>query len=173
MSGNSADQRAALAMVGHHAELAEALTRQVGQVLNLVERAELPAADRARLDLVAWLRRELVPHAMAEESALYPAAADDPRGRLLIEGMLAEHRAITELVEEIDAWRSPVRGAAAAATLAGMFASHLAKENDLILPLLVSSDQVSLADLLAGMHELLGDQGEAARQASGHQHVAG
>ena len=34
--------------------------------------------------------------------------------------------------------------------------SHLAKENDLVLPLLWTTPGVSVAELLGGLHELLG-----------------
>ncbi|WP_327002554.1 hypothetical protein OHA72_46770 [Dactylosporangium sp. NBC_01737] len=37
-----------------------------------------------------------------------------------------------------------------------LFAVHLVKENDLVLPLPVSAPHVSPAEILAGMHELLG-----------------
>ena len=36
------------------------------------------------------------------------------------------------------------------------FDSHLVKENEQILPLLAGSAEVSLADILGGIHELLG-----------------
>jgi uncharacterized protein (DUF2249 family) len=35
---------------------------------------------------------------------------------------------------------------------------HLAKENDLVLPLLLSAPDASLAEVLTGMHELLGHE---------------
>ena len=51
-----------------------------------------------------------------------------------------------------------VRAAAAATALRVVFDDHLRKENELVLPLLVSSPDVSVAALLAGMHELAAGQ---------------
>jgi uncharacterized protein (DUF2249 family) len=163
---DGADHRAAQAVVGHHAELAAALD---GHVSALIEAASIGSSRltwQRRDQLVAWLRAELLPHAAAEEAGLYPAAAAQPDGRLLVDGMLAEHQAITAVVAELEAAASPVDAAVAARALSALFAVHLAKENDLILPLLLAAEQVSLAGLLEGMHELLG-AGQASRGCAG------
>jgi hypothetical protein len=121
----------------------------------------LPEAEQTRQDLLGYLRRDLIPHARAEEEALYPAAAARPGGGPLVEGMIGEHRAIMALVDELATASSPIRAAAAARALTVLFATHLAKENELVLPLLVAAPDVSLASLLAGLHELLGADGHA------------
>lgn len=87
---------------------------------------------------------------------MYPAAQELPEGRLLVAGMLAEHQVITELVHDIGSAPDAVTAAASAKALAVVFDSHLGKENDLVLPLLLSTPGVSVAELLSGMHELLG-----------------
>lgn len=69
--------------------------------------------------------------------------------------MLAEHKAIAQLVGEVSS-AEPVRAAAAGYALQVLFEVHLAKENQLVLPLVAGNSAVSLADILAGMHELLG-----------------
>jgi uncharacterized protein (DUF2249 family)/iron-sulfur cluster repair protein YtfE (RIC family) len=160
---HAADQRAAAAVVAHHAQLAEALAGQTRRLLDAVEHGDQTATEVARRDLLGWLRDDLVPHALAEERTLYPAAAALPGGALLVDGMLDEHRAITALVDELDGTAdAPVRAAAAGRALTAVFATHLAKENTLVLPLLVVAGEVSLAGLLDGMHALLGghDQGQ-------------
>jgi uncharacterized protein (DUF2249 family) len=63
---------------------------------------------------------------------------------------------IGALVDELEQAPTPVRAAAAARALRSLFESHLAKENELVLPLLAADPAVSVADLLGGMHELLG-----------------
>ncbi len=164
----AADQDAAVrAVINHHAQLAADLNAHVESLLGLVETDQLLKAATARQELVDFVRAEILPHAHAEEQALYPPAAALPQGGLLVDGMLAEHRALSALVEQVAPTDgqadSLVRAAAAARALAALFASHLAKENGLILPLLVAAD-VSLAELLDGMHDLLGaaDAGAAA-----------
>lgn len=160
----ASDQAAAEAVVAHHAQLAQTLAEHVERLLAAVERGSDPDAERARLDLLRWLSADLVPHAKAEEETLYPAAAANPRGAMLITGMLDEHRAILGLVAEIDQPVSPLRAAAAARALGAVFAVHLAKENELVLPLLVESDDVSIAGLLEGMHALLGEHAHGAHE---------
>ncbi len=150
------DAEAAEAVERHHAQMAGALAVLVEEVRRTASAADSSEATVARERLVAWLERELVPHALAEEKAMYPAAQNLPEGRLLVTGMLAEHQVITGLVGDLAAAPDPVSAAAAAKALKVMFDSHLAKENELVLPLLVSAPDVSVAALLDGMHEVLG-----------------
>lgn len=155
MSHSDADHAAADAVVAHHSELVAALTRRVAS-LRAAARANDQRWRDSRQDLVTWLRTELLPHAAAEEQALYPPAAARDAGRLLVEGMLGEHVAITRLVGELEAAGTAVDAAGAARALAAVFQVHLDKENNLVLPLLLGSDGVSVSAALAGMHDLLG-----------------
>lgn len=156
------DQRAAEAVISHHQELATDLAEQVNRLVTAATATTaggdgtIGAVWAHRDELVAWLHRELLPHASAEETALYPPAAQLPAGKYLIEGMLGEHRVIAALVTEIETADSPVAAAAAARALLAVFASHLAKENELVLPLLIDAEGVSLAALLDGLHDIVG-----------------
>jgi uncharacterized protein (DUF2249 family) len=49
-----------------------------------------------------------------------------------------------------------------------LFDTHLAKENDLVLPVVAADPAISLAGVLAGMHELLGEV-EHEHDAATHQ----
>jgi uncharacterized protein (DUF2249 family)/iron-sulfur cluster repair protein YtfE (RIC family) len=168
LASNPADAAAAAAVEQHHAQLSGALALKVEAVVTAVDWRV------AQHELVAWCRRELVPHALAEEQALYPAAHGKPEARLLIDGMLAEHAVLTGLVSEVAAADSDIRAAAAATALRVLFDSHLQKENELVLPLLVADPEVSVAALLEGMHELLGAaHGAAEEDGCGHQCTCG
>lgn len=179
IASSQADAEAVEAVKQHHAELAGALRLRVEALLAASATGDRPAAAAARQDLVAWCERELLPHALAEEGAMYPAARETVEGRLLIEAMLGEHQVITGLVREVSAAGDEVRAAAAAAALRVAFDSHLAKENDLVLPLLAATPGVSVAELLGGMHELLGHEaghgheGEPAGGCGGHSCACG
>ncbi len=153
------DRAAAEAVVRHHVELETGLRQHTESLLSLTEAGYVPEAEQARRELVAYLRDHLVPHARAEEQTMYPAAAGLPGGALLIEGMLSEHRTIMALADEVATVGAPVRAAAAGRALAALFGNHLAKENDLVLPLIAAARDVSLAGVLAGMHDLLGEAG--------------
>ncbi|GIF13688.1 DUF2249 domain-containing protein [Actinoplanes teichomyceticus] len=150
------DEVAAAAVVRHHAQMATELDRLVRDLIRTAEIGGLRQIWQAREALVGWLTGELLPHANAEEAALYPAASGQPGAGLLITGMLAEHRAIGTLVTELTETASPVQAAAAARALQALFEVHLAKENDLVVPVLVGAPDVDLAALLDGMHDLLG-----------------
>ncbi len=162
MSQTEADHAAADAVVAHHTELAATLTRHVAQLRAAARSGMDPHWAKQRRNLSTWLRTELLPHAAAEEQALYPPAAATEAGRLLVAGMVDEHRAIGRLVTELETAGTAVDAAGAARALAALFEVHLDKENSLILPLLLATDDVSIAGVLGGMHDLLGGHANAA-----------
>jgi uncharacterized protein (DUF2249 family) len=164
IGSSAADVSAAAAVEQHHAQLAGSLALRVEGVVAAASTGNDSVALQARDDLVTWCSDELVPHALAEEKAMYPHAQARTEGRLLVDGMLGEHDVIRGLVGELAGATEPVRAAAAARALQAVFETHLAKENELILPLLVAAPDVSLADILGGMHELLG------ADENGHDH---
>ena len=157
---SAADAEAVEAVKNHHGQLAGALAAQVESLLDKAAQGDPHGAGAASEALVRWCHTELIPHAIAEEQSMYPKAREDPRARLLVDAMLAEHRGLIEMVEAIGNATNPVRAAANAQALRSLFDCHLVKENDQILPLLAESSEVSLAQVLAGMHELLGGHDE-------------
>ena len=150
--------RVVAAIERHHAALADELRTLTARVL---EHARAGQPDAARTALVAWFTGELLPHAQAEEVALYSAGADRDPTRLLVAGMIAEHSALATLVDDLRAATDPVSMAAAASAAHALFAVHLAKENDLLLPALDEAG-VDLAAALDGMHAILGADAEPA-----------
>ncbi|HEY9438248.1 MAG TPA: DUF2249 domain-containing protein [Streptomyces sp.] len=160
------DAAAVEAVEAHHTQLAGELAGRVTLLLDAADRNP-GTADGIRAGLVTFCDDELLPHAAAEEKALYPAAHGTTEARLLVDGMLAEHRRLVSLVEALRSAPSSVRAAAEARALQVLFEEHLEKENTLVLPLLAAATNVSLAELLAGMHELLGGHGH------GHDSEAG
>lgn len=171
---NHADAEAAEKVEQHHAEMAGRLALLTSDV---VRAARTDRAGAARQELLSWLRDDLVPHATAEEQTLYPAAAEIAEARLLVEAMLAEHVLIHRLVGDLEAATDPIEAAAVARALETLFGSHLAKENDQLIPTLVASPDYSVAEMLDGMHELLGGHEAPAAAASpaagGHQCACG
>lgn len=171
IASSGSDAAAATQVEQHHAQLSGALLLAVERLVAAAAAGLGGDAEVAREELVRWCRTELVPHAKAEEEALYPAARRKAEGRLLVDGMLEEHRAIVALVDEVAGAPDGVRAAAAGRALAALFEVHLAKENDQVLPLLVAAPDVSVAELLSGMHEVLGGGAGAEGGAhAGHAH---
>ncbi|MFE6280945.1 DUF2249 domain-containing protein [Streptomyces sp. NPDC057877] len=161
LASDPQDAAAAEAVEAHHTQLAGELAGRVAMLVAAVER-DPASADELRAGLVGFCDRDLVPHAAAEEDTLYPAARALPEARLLVEGMLAEHRRLVALVDALRADGSAVRAAADGRALQVLFEEHLEKENTLILPLLAGAPDISLAGLLAGMHDILGHDHDAA-----------
>ena len=174
LASSEADAAAVEAVEGHHRELSAKLAEHVEALIgaaSAVVESGVDPVEQARARLVAFCTDDLLPHASAEEVSLYPAAATNERARLLVEAMVAEHLGLEGLVEELRATDRPVRAASAGYALKALFESHLTKENELILPLIAADPNCSLADILAGMHELLGpdapDRAAAETVASG------
>jgi uncharacterized protein (DUF2249 family) len=156
IASSEGDARAAEAVEQHHAHMAGTLAVKVDALAALAHTGRAEGLAPLRDDLVAWGRDELLPHARAEEDTLYRAAAARAEARLLVEAMVADHVTIGGLVDDLAHTTDPVAAAVAAAALQTAFTMHLAKENEQVLPLLVADPDVSVADLLGGMHELLG-----------------
>ncbi|MDN5764857.1 MAG: DUF2249 domain-containing protein [Humibacillus sp.] len=178
IASDEADARAAAAVEQHHAQLSGALALKAGGVIAAAVREadDGPSGgwvDAAAADLVQWCRTELLPHAVAEETTLYAAARERAEGRLLVESMLREHAVLTGLVDEIEGASNAVAKAAGARALQVLFDIRLDKENTLVLPLLVSAPDVSVATLLKGMHELIGGGDADERSASAEAAATG
>ena len=71
--------------------------------------------------------------------------------------MISEHALIGDLVRQVGEADDLVHAAAAATALQALFESHHEKENELMIPLLQRTPAVSVAELLEGLHEVLGD----------------
>jgi uncharacterized protein (DUF2249 family) len=173
ISTTPADADALEAVRAHHAELAGALATKVSALLGAVRAAHDPAPPA--VELVRWCDTDLLPHARAEEAAMYGAGLALPRMRALVEAMVAEHRVLTDLVNTLRRGSDVVEAIGAAAALQVVFDSHLEKENERLLPALAEAPEVSLAALLEGMHEALteaGHEGEAPAE-TGHSCTCG
>ena len=149
----------------HHQQLEQAVAAGALAVRDAADR--LGDVAPARDALVLLMLQEVLPHAAAEESTLYDVGATLPDTALLVRAMVAEHRRLEALVNELARARTSGAMAASAGGVRALFEAHLAKENDTLLPALVAHD-VDLARLLDGMHEILGAP-HAGSQPSGEQ----
>jgi uncharacterized protein (DUF2249 family) len=163
----SSNEAVISAIRAHHRQLSDELRTRTDAVLGAAQEDALAAA---RGELHAWYRAELLPHAAAEEKTLYAAGADLDATRLLVRGMVAEHEALVGLVDRLATAGRALEVATLAASARTLFAVHLVKENDLLLPALDGAG-VALEPLLAGMHELIG--GAAGSAHSGEESGCG
>jgi uncharacterized protein (DUF2249 family) len=77
-----------------------------------------------------------------------------------------------DLVDRLAGADSGAAAVGYARALQVLFDSHLTKENEQVLPLLAASSTVSLAELLGGMHELLGGHDHGGHDHGAHDHGA-
>lgn len=165
----SNEARALKAVETHHADMLRQLNGMAGLLTEAVEAGDANAEQGTQAALLDWCDRELVPHALAEEGPLYSGPRGKPGAKLLVEGMLAEHKVIVDLVEELRT-SSGVAAAVAAGAIQRIFALHLDKENRLLMPFVVESPDLSLADAVAGLHELVGaDEGQRVHHHHDHR----
>ncbi|MBS2966257.1 hemerythrin domain-containing protein [Actinocrinis puniceicyclus] len=152
---NAGDQ-AERSIVRHHEQLTGELNERVQALLTAARAGG--DLEAARGELIGFLDSSLMPHASAEERTLYTAAHALPQGRLLVEAMTAEHRALADRVAALRHLRERIELAASAAEIRALFAVHLYKENELLLPLLVGAG-ADLPALLHDTHHLLDHEG--------------
>ena len=105
-------------------------------------------------ELVAYLADEVLPHALAEEHTIYRVASARVELSDTVAEMIAEHRSLASATERLADVRIGDVAKAQAQEIAALFAAHVAKENDILLPVLVADEEVDLAQLLIQMHRL-------------------
>jgi len=137
-------------IIHHHAVLRRGLERRAGTLCEAVE-SGVPFERQMRI-LREYMTGEILPHAEAEERTLYPAAATHARGSELVRALTVQHHALAYLAGRLQPGADGTEAATVSEWIATLFAGHVAKENDLLLPALTGSG-ADLAALLADMHE--------------------
>lgn len=138
--------RAREAFAARHAELQEVLDHWT-RVLAAAAHGGGPVQPVRNL-LRFFLTDEVLPHTRAEERTLYRAARRDPGNVSLLQALMREHESLKSMTAALREPARPAAVAAQAAAIAALFASHAAKEDDLLLPALESSG-TDLTALLA------------------------
>lgn len=131
---------------GEHQELLPHI-EQIQTVADAVGSTPLAVLRQGIDDISTFLTSQLLPHAQAEERALYPVVEAVMGAPGTTATMRRDHVAITRLAEELSHLRSELRGERLQASqeqalrriLSGLFALvtvHFAKEEEVYLPLL-------------------------------------
>jgi hypothetical protein len=143
--------RSGARLVARHAELQQVLDQWAAVLAAAADRGD--PVRPAKTLLRTFLADEILPHARAEERTLYRASRCDPQAALLVEALVREHRDLAAQAGRLAAQVRPIAVAATAEAISVLFASHVAKENDLLLPALERSG-ANLARLIAREHRL-------------------
>lgn len=136
-------------VVHHHAVLRRGLERRAGA---LCEAAENGIGFQRQMTALREYVTEILTHAQAEERTLYPAATTQARGGELVRTLIAEHRELEYLAGRLQPGADAAEAATVSEWIATLFAGHVAKENDLLLPVLAGSG-ADLAAVLADIYE--------------------
>lgn len=147
------DKEAAAAIRAHHLELRDTLRARVGDLRDAVRAGRPHSVSEGAV--IGYLEDDLLPHAAAEEAALYPAG-DTGLTALLVRAMREEHKGIVTNVERLRGAADGLEAVATASAILALFEAHLWKENELLIPALVADPNVSLGELLSGLHQLVG-----------------
>jgi quercetin dioxygenase-like cupin family protein/hemerythrin-like domain-containing protein len=161
------DQAVINKVTAHHAEMSAKLESLAAAVAQPGDVAPLASSLSSLLE---YLRREVLPHAAAEEETFYADARDTAGGAALVDALVMEHeelRAGAQVLADIyDSCTASVpgngegmlrtqgdvrtRAAAQAAAIAALFHIHARKENEIVLPALVAAGR-PLRPLLSHM----------------------
>jgi hypothetical protein len=129
-------------MLTHHRLLSEQLSTWAAAVSEAV--AASRQHDAAVAEMIAYL---------AEEETIYPAvAAARPDLTGTVSEMVAEHGTLSASAEALAGLADGNAAAEKARQIADLFGAHAVRENNVLLPALLASDDMDLAALLAQMH---------------------
>ena len=140
------------AMLAHHRSLTEGVAERVGALSKAV--AEEDRYEPAVAELIAFLAEEVLPHASAEEPTIYQAATETGDLAETVQEMSSEHRRLAALTEALANASNGPSALELASTVGSLFAAHVDRENEVILPRL-QAQGADLAALLGRMHELI------------------
>jgi uncharacterized protein (DUF2249 family)/hemerythrin-like domain-containing protein len=150
------------AMLTHHRLLSEQLSTRAAAVSEAVATGR--RHDAAVAEMIAYLAEEVLPHAIAEEETIYPAvAAARPDLTGTVSEMVAEHGTLSAFAEALAGLAEGHAAAEKARQIANLFGAHAARENNVLLPALLTGDDVDLAALLAQMHRRAGEAAKTDR----------
>lgn len=164
------DQAVINTVTAHHAEMSAKLEMLAAAV---AQPGDVAPWASSLSSLVEYLRREVLPHAAAEEETFYAEARDTAGGAALVDALVLEHedlrsraQVLAELAETCDSGTASIpgngevsiraqgdartRAAAQSAAMAGLFDIHARKENEIVLPALVAAGR-PLRPLLSHM----------------------
>lgn len=129
----------------HHAHL----VAELDGLTRAFHEADDADTDRDRAAVATFLDDSLLPHARGEEETIYRAAAGLESGAPLVDALVREHQLIQQMVSAFGS-SSPADARVWGLAISETFRSHQAKEDEVVVPLLLAAPGVSLVEAHAG-----------------------
>ena len=142
------EEALAHALRSHHA----AMLRQLDRLTEAMLAEDRGQAAKAALE--DWLETFLLPHVAEEEATVYTAAAELKECRVLVAALRRDHMTISALAGHCRDTRDLAVSAGYARSLFHVLQVHQALEDDMLVPALIASSQVSLTELLVQAEHL-------------------
>jgi len=139
------------AMVNHHRILTEEVASRAETILSEPEDKQSHTSKVS--NFIEYMDREVLTHARAEEGSVYIAAREIGLANL-VEEMEKEHTILTGKLSDLQNSASVTDINDQVSQISSLFAEHVGKENELILPRLLSSNTVDIRFVLGEMHQL-------------------
>lgn len=140
------NQMAAKHMRSHHAALSDRLHRLTKDLRETdPQRAEFP---HQVMRLVEYVKREIMPHAQAEEATIYQRVQAEAPWIVFVESMVYEHEVLKTLYDQLQNIRSGIESLLIAEDLDCLFRLHAEKENRFIINQLETRSDIALAEIL-------------------------
>ncbi len=152
LASTQADSDALGSSAHEHAELLGGLATRTDALVASARTGGAWQGDRDAL--AAWYRAELLPHLATEEQVLYPAARGSQYLAPLVRALLHERALLDELVTRLRSAADAPTAVLHAGAVQALCETHVAKEDDLLLPALAAAPGTSLAQLSAEMQAL-------------------
>lgn len=155
MASHLSDGQALTAVRNHHADMVDRASALSQALTAAVEAGDSGTVYDEKGNLIEWCTDDLVPHCVAEEDRIYPAAAGVVEAQLLVEGLRHDHEALAALLEELRV-SDGVRSAAVGQAIVRAFALHADKEDALLFPALADAPGSAFSEAVEGLEEVVG-----------------
>lgn len=173
VASSAADAEAISTLRTDLAELSGAVAALTSTFIAGAEKAAgghgLDAVSSARLEFVDFVTNDVLLRSRAEEETYYRAGITNPATRHLIEGQVAEHRMLENLMQQVRESDSPVRAAAAAKAFEALLVVHHEKDTEILAPALAAATDVEFADELQRLEQQMQEFSEPSGGGCGGQ----
>lgn len=144
---DDANEAALSAISQQYAQLVGTVIAHATALLDASAAGDLDGASSARRELVLFSRSDVLPFSIAAEDTIYDAVRSIAGTEALVESMIADHRVLAELIDDLAGATTPLGASAAGHALRVLYELHVDKENDFLLPLLSDSSDISLPEV--------------------------